>query len=50
MYETRLRAWMRELKADPQQAFSGNGVMKPKQGQIERLRKEIAKFKMSLTS
>lgn len=29
VHETRLRAWMRELTADPQQAFPGKGVMKP---------------------
>jgi transposase len=46
VHETRLRAWMRELKADPQQAFAGNGVIKPEQAEIERLRKEVAKLKM----
>lgn len=46
VHETWLRAWMRELTADSQQAFSGKGVMKPEQAVIERLRKEVAKLKM----
>lgn len=41
--ETVLRRWVRELTADPQQAFPGNGVMKPEQAEIERLRKEVSK-------
>jgi transposase len=32
--------------ADPQEAFPGKGVMKPKQAEIERLKKEVAKLKM----
>ncbi len=46
VHETRLRAWIRELKADSQQAFPGKGMMKPEQAEIERLRKEVAKLKM----
>ncbi len=46
VHETRLRAWMRELTADSQQAFPGKSVMKPEQAEIERLRKEVAKLKM----
>lgn len=46
VHETRLKAWMRELTADPQQAFPGKGVMKPEQAEIEWLRKEVAKLKM----
>ncbi len=44
--ETVLRRWVRELTTDPQQAFPGNGVMKPEQAEIERLRKEVSKLKM----
>ena len=44
--ETVLRRWVRELRADPQQAFPGPGVMKPEQAEIERLRKEVAKLKI----
>lgn len=38
--ESVLRRWVRELSADPQQAFSGQGVMKAEQAEIERLRKK----------
>ena len=44
--ESVLRRWMRELAQDPSEAFPGNGVMKPEQAEIERLRKEVAKLKM----
>ena len=40
-----LRKWVRELTADPQQAFPGHGQMKPEQLEIDRLRKEVAKLK-----
>ena len=44
--ESVLRRWMRELAQDPREAFPGNGVMKPEQAEIERLRKEVARLKM----
>ena len=44
--ESVLRRWMRELSADPKDAFPGKGVMKPEQAEIEQLRKEVAKLKM----
>jgi transposase len=37
---------VRELAADPQQAFPGKGVMKPEQAEIDRLKKENAKLRM----
>ncbi len=46
VHETRLRAWMRELAADPKEAFPGKGVMKPEAAEIERLKREVAKLKM----
>jgi transposase len=46
VHENVLRKWVRELAADPQQAFLGKGVMKPEQAEIDRLRKEVAKLKM----
>ena len=46
LHQTVLRSWSRELAADPQQAFPGKGVMKPEQGELDRLRKEVAKLKM----
>jgi len=46
VHENVLRKWVRELAADPQQAFPGKGVMKPEQAEIDRLRKEVAKLNM----
>lgn len=46
VHQTMVRAWIRELATDPQEAFPGKGVMKPEQAEIERLRKEVAKLKM----
>ena len=45
LHENVLRKWIREVSADPQQAFPGQGQMKPEQLEIERLRKEVAKLK-----
>ena len=41
-----LRKWVREAAADPKEAFPGNGVMKPEQAELERLKKENAKLRM----
>ena len=38
LHENVLRKWVRELVADPQQAFPGQGQMKPEQAEIERVR------------
>ena len=46
VHENVLRKWVREASAGPQHAFPGQGVMKPEQAEIERLRKEVAKLKM----
>lgn len=46
VHENVLRKWMREASADPQHAFPGQGVMKPEQAELERLRKEVARLKM----
>ena len=40
-----LRRWLKELDADPMQAFPGLGQMKPEQLEIDRLRKEVARLK-----
>ena len=40
-----LRRWLKELDADPKQAFPGLGQMKPEQLEIDRLRKEVARLK-----
>ena len=46
VHENVLRKWMREATADPQQAFPGQGVMKPEQAELDRLRKENTKLRM----
>jgi len=46
VHENVLRKWIREVAANAQQAFPGQGVMKPEQAEIDRLRKEVAKLKM----
>jgi transposase len=43
--ENMLRRWVKELSADPQHAFPGQGQMKPEQLEIERLRREVIKLK-----
>lgn len=45
VHENVLRKWVKELAADPTQAFPGPGQMKPEQLEIERLRREVAKLK-----
>ncbi|MDR4473090.1 MAG: IS3 family transposase [Nitrospira sp.] len=40
-----LRRWVREYVADTQQAFPGQGQMKPDQLELERLRREVTKLK-----
>ena len=45
VHGTVLRRWVREGIADPQQAFPGQGQMKPDQVEIERLRREGTKLK-----
>ena len=46
VHENVLRKWMRDATADPKHAFPGQGVMKPEQAELERLRKENAKLRM----
>jgi transposase len=45
IHENRLRRWVKELSADPAQAFPGHGQGKPEQLEIERLRRENAKLR-----
>ena len=40
-----LRKWVREQATDSGSAFPGDGVMKPEQQEIERLRRELARMK-----
>jgi hypothetical protein len=37
---------MKELEADPQHSFPGQGNMKPEQLEIERLRREVQSMKV----
>ncbi len=45
VHGTVLRRWVQEWAADSQQAFPGQGQMKPDQVEIERLRREVIKLK-----
>lgn len=45
VHGTVLRRWVQEGTADPQQAFPGQGQMKPEQLEMERLRREVAKLR-----
>ena len=40
-----LRRWVKECAADPQQAFPGQGQMKPEPLELARLRREVLKLK-----
>ena len=42
---TVLRRWVQECAADSQQAFPGRGQMKPEQGELAQLRREVLKLK-----
>lgn len=46
VHENVLRKWVREAASDPKHAFPGQGVMKPEQAELERLKKENAKLRM----
>lgn len=46
VHENVLRKWIRDAAVDPQHAFPGQGVMRPEQAELERLRKENAKLRM----
>lgn len=45
VHENLLRKWVKDFAADPQNAFPGQGQMKPEQLEIERLRREVHKLK-----
>ena len=44
VHENVLRKWIKDYVADPQQAFPGQGKMKPEQLEIERLRREVRRL------
>jgi transposase len=41
-----LRSWVRAHRADPTQAFPGEGQQKPEAAELTRLRREVARLKM----
>ena len=45
VHPTQLRHWVKLFADDPQQAFPGQGQMKPEQLEIARLRREVTKLK-----
>ena len=45
VHGTVLRRWVKDGAADPQQAFPGQGQMKPEQLEIAHLRREVLKLK-----
>jgi transposase len=45
VHTSQLRDWVKKFSDDPQQAFPGNGQMKPEQLEIARLKREVAKLK-----
>ena len=45
VHQTQLRQWVKDFADDPQQAFPGQGHMKPEQMEIAQLRREVAKLK-----
>ena len=45
VHGTVLRRWVQESAADAAQAFPGLGQMKPEQGELARLRREVIKLK-----
>ena len=40
-----LRRWVQESAGNAQQAFPGQGQMKPEQAELARLRREVIKLK-----
>ena len=45
VHVSQLRSWVKKFDDDPQQAFPGNGQMKPEQLEITRLKREVIKLK-----
>jgi transposase-like protein len=45
VHPTQLRNWVKAFADDPQQAFPGQGQMKPEQVEIARLKREVIKLK-----
>src|SRR5450631_2769891 len=45
VHQSQLRGWVKALADDPQQAFPGQGQMKPEQLEIAQLKREVTKLK-----
>src|SRR6056297_2842080 len=45
LYQGAISHWKKEFEQDPDNAFPGNGRMKPEQAEISRLNKELRKVK-----
>ena len=45
LHQNMLRKWVRDFASDPAHVFPGQGQMKPKQAELERLRREVQKLK-----
>ena len=45
VHTSQLRDWVKKFSDDPQQAFPGNGQMKPEQLEIAQLKREVIKLK-----
>ncbi len=45
VHQSQLRSWVKAFAEDPQQAFPGQGQMKPEQLEIARLKREVIKLK-----
>ena len=45
VHENVLRKWVKEFGSGPKQAFPGHGQQKPEQLEIDRLRREVTKYR-----
>src|SRR3979409_1398445 len=45
VHPSQLPDWVKSFSEEPQQAFPGNGQMKPEQLEIAQLKREVAKLK-----
>ena len=45
VHQSQLRSWVKALAGDPQQAFPGQGQMKPEQLEIAQLKREVIEAK-----
>jgi len=47
--ENLLGRWVKQLRADPEQAFPGQGKLKERDKEVEDLRREVARLKGELS-